>query len=132
MKSLLLDRDKCTGCRTCEFACSMNHYGVFNPDRSRIRIYRTGCLELKEKHCIQCAKPRCVSACPTGAIKQDETGVLIEAGLCTNCQECMNVCDRIFSDSYGNCAIICDHCGACEEACPEGALHIRKRRVKNN
>ena len=37
-KALVVDPEKCNGCRLCEKACSLKHYGVEDPERSRIRI----------------------------------------------------------------------------------------------
>ena len=28
---LVIDYDKCSGCRTCELECAKRHYGVINP-----------------------------------------------------------------------------------------------------
>ena len=126
MKHLLLDLSKCTGCRICEFSCSMYHYSVFNPNRARIRINRIGCLKLEAKYCIQCQNPRCISACPEGAIIQNESGIRIDPEICTNCHNCMSACERIFLDVIDKNAIICDQCGACIETCPEGALEMRE------
>lgn len=42
VKAIIVDVDKCTGCRSCEMACSAFHcepkYSSINPARSRIRI----------------------------------------------------------------------------------------------
>ena len=38
-KSLHINADKCTGCLQCEMACSYENYGVFNPAKSRIKIF---------------------------------------------------------------------------------------------
>ncbi|WP_199718827.1 MULTISPECIES: 4Fe-4S binding protein [unclassified Petrotoga] len=38
MKVLMLDQAKCTGCRACEYACSFEHTGKFNPLDSRIKV----------------------------------------------------------------------------------------------
>jgi benzoyl-CoA reductase subunit BamC len=36
-------KPKCTGCRHCEIACSLNHVtGIANPRRARIRVFREG------------------------------------------------------------------------------------------
>ena len=35
---LLVDLGKCTECRTCELKCSLVHFGVFNPNKSGVRI----------------------------------------------------------------------------------------------
>ncbi len=43
IKTIHIDPDKCTGCRTCEMICSAYHaepkYSLVNPKRSRIRIF---------------------------------------------------------------------------------------------
>jgi benzoyl-CoA reductase subunit BamC len=43
IKEIEVDIDKCTGCRSCEMACSAFHavpkYSSSNPARSRIRVY---------------------------------------------------------------------------------------------
>ena len=38
-KSLHIDPDKCTGCLQCELACSHVNEGVFNPAKSRIKVF---------------------------------------------------------------------------------------------
>jgi benzoyl-CoA reductase subunit BamC len=42
IKDIIVDVDKCTGCRSCELACSAFHatprYSSMNPARSRIRV----------------------------------------------------------------------------------------------
>jgi len=43
IKTIRIDTDKCTGCRTCEVLCSAFHaepkYSMVNPKRSRIRVF---------------------------------------------------------------------------------------------
>ncbi|MDW7740067.1 MAG: 4Fe-4S binding protein [Bacillota bacterium] len=39
---MYIDTEKCTGCRSCELACSMHHYGCFNPVRSSIQVAARG------------------------------------------------------------------------------------------
>jgi anaerobic carbon-monoxide dehydrogenase iron sulfur subunit len=62
-KVLIADNDKCTGCRSCELACSMAHLGEFNPDASYIRILKNKemdihivTLGMKCDHCGECVK----------------------------------------------------------------------------
>ena len=63
---LLYLADRCTGCRTCELACSMIHDNVFNPAKSRIRVQLEGVPELFTVNvCKSCGKPPCEEACPT-------------------------------------------------------------------
>jgi benzoyl-CoA reductase subunit BamC len=47
MKKIKIDFSKCTGCHTCEAACSLQHIdNIVNPKRSRIRILRAGNINL--------------------------------------------------------------------------------------
>jgi len=39
-KALVFESKKCIGCRLCEQICSMTHFQVTNPAKSRIRIFR--------------------------------------------------------------------------------------------
>ena len=125
MAYLRLDKKTCTGCRTCEYACALAHTGVYNPEHSRIRLYRLSCLRIEAKFCVHCREPRCVAACPRGAIAQQGGHVSVDAGLCDNCGLCRTSCDRIIFNRAIGVAMLCDNCGACVEACPEGALTLR-------
>ncbi len=122
---MIVDDEKCTGCRTCEYICSLTKNGTFNPNRSRIQFYRTNCLDLMAKVCIQCEEPDCMEACPFDAIVRIEEGIRVNEEDCTHCGLCMEVCDKIFSDPVAEKAVMCDQCGACVETCPEEALEIR-------
>ena len=47
MKRIKIDFSKCTGCHTCEAACSLQHIdNIVNPKRSRIRILKVGDVNL--------------------------------------------------------------------------------------
>ena len=39
-KVLMINPEKCTGCRLCELVCAVKHDGVSNPARSRIRVMK--------------------------------------------------------------------------------------------
>lgn len=69
-----VNKDKCVGCRTCELACSFQKSGVFNPEKSNIRIYfdSEGGLDIKIQASCDCSeveRPLCVELCPVGAIE---------------------------------------------------------------
>jgi Fe-S-cluster-containing hydrogenase component 2 len=122
----------CSGCHLCEFYCSLQHNGAFNPLRSRIRI-----VELKTGvdvpvTCQQCENPACQSACKLEAIVYDEKlkiGVIDEEK-CTGCQACVGACPYgiITIDPGTHKAIKCDLCGgeepACVAICPSRVLGI--------
>ncbi|MCH8977451.1 MAG: 4Fe-4S binding protein [Proteobacteria bacterium] len=39
LKSLQIEPEKCTGCLQCEMACSYEATGLFNPAKSRIKVF---------------------------------------------------------------------------------------------
>ncbi len=45
-KVLVFEPKKCIGCRLCELICSMTHFKVTNPTKSRIRIIRDDEMQL--------------------------------------------------------------------------------------
>ncbi|MBD3157790.1 MAG: 4Fe-4S dicluster domain-containing protein [Candidatus Lokiarchaeota archaeon] len=130
-KALAIDNSRCTGCRNCELACSVEHTQTFNPRRSRIQVLK------KEKRdiimpvvCLQCENPLCQEACPTGAIHRNEEEILtVNPNSCIGCGNCVNACiyGGIAIDPITLKAIKCDLCGgnpACVEACEYDAISV--------
>jgi len=70
-KVLIVDGDKCTGCRVCELVCSMAKTGAYNPEKSLIHVLRNMELDVSipviEASCDYCG--RCVDWCFEGAIE---------------------------------------------------------------
>jgi len=73
---ILLDPEACTGCRTCELACSFHHsnHRFFSPALSSTRVSRdndTGEITMSiDSTCDACsneAAPLCVRYCAYGA-----------------------------------------------------------------
>jgi len=124
MKLLFVDRNLCTGCRTCESTCSFTKEKVVNRGKSRIRVDRLDVLKMEALVCLQCAQPRCRAACPTGAIYREGEQVRVRQELCDGCGSCMQVCNRLFLAPDHSRVLMCDQCGACVVRCPEGALRI--------
>ena len=94
-KILTIDPTRCTGCRVCEIACSLEHTDECNPTRARIKIMKNDeeGIDLPVV-CMHCTNPPCVEVCPTGAMTQDNSSgaVLIMEELCLGCKLCMLVC----------------------------------------
>lgn len=94
-KILLIDPEKCTGCLSCEVACSMYHDKSINPALANIHIVK---LETSGLYipivCLQCEKPICESICPVKAIKRDQkTGaIIIDTDVCVGCRLCAIYC----------------------------------------
>jgi carbon-monoxide dehydrogenase iron sulfur subunit len=128
MKTLMVDPSLCTGCRTCEMACSLYHEGKCSPVLSRMRIIKYEALGTSYPSvCAQCSKPQCSSVCPSGAIKpRDETGALtVDEALCTGCRTCLAACPQIGFHPQKKVAFKCDLCGGepqCARFCTSGAI----------
>jgi Fe-S-cluster-containing dehydrogenase component len=130
MKVLILDPLKCTGCRACEYACSFQHTGVFNPLDSRIEVSTfLEDLSFVPTLCLQCEKAYCVEVCPTSALtKNDQTGVVdFNKDKCIGCKQCIIACPwgSIKLNCVGKEIIKCDNCDgdpACVKVCSAKAL----------
>ena len=109
---VVVDRELCVGCGTCELVCSLSHEGESNPYLARLRLVAdpfTGAIALDT--CRQCAEPACFFACPVeGALVIDK-----------------KTAARIIVEDK------CIACGACARVCPynEGGGVIRLNPVKN-
>lgn len=129
-KVLIIDYEKCVGCRTCEQACSAKHARVINPLLSRIQIIRLwmGTQDIPIV-CMQCASAPCKAICPVGAISRDEQAgrVVVDYDICIGCRICVAVCPFgcMSFDSIDNRVFKCDLCDGdpmCVRFCQHDAL----------
>ncbi len=140
-KTLMVDPSRCTGCRTCEMACSLYHEGQCSPILSRMRIIKYETIgKSYPTVCSQCSKPKCLDACDQAAISIDEASgtVNIDQSLCTGCRSCLTACPQIGFNPEKRVAFKCDLCNGspqCARFCPSGALifsgvdeHLMARR----
>ncbi|MDX9861250.1 MAG: 4Fe-4S dicluster domain-containing protein [Rhodospirillales bacterium] len=130
LKSLHIDPGKCTNCFLCELACSFEHEGLFNPTKSRIKVFT---FHEQGRYvpytCTQCAEAWCMAACPVDAISVDHaTGAkVVSNDLCVGCKVCTIACPFgtvNYNHDTGK-VIKCDLCGgepACAAICPTGAI----------
>jgi Fe-S-cluster-containing hydrogenase component 2 len=83
-KIMMIDPEKCTGCRNCELVCSVKHYGVSNPSLARIHIVKWENIGLYIP----------MSFCPKDAIYREEKldSVSIDHDLCIGCKMCVSAC----------------------------------------
>lgn len=94
-KVLMIDHEKCTGCRLCELVCSVKHDGISNPMRSRIRVVKWEQEGIYiPMSCQQCQDAPCMNGCPVNAISHDETlnRIEVDYDICIGCRTCVSVC----------------------------------------
>ncbi len=121
-----VDISKCTGCRSCETACSFFRSGRVSNRLARIRVtnlYETGidgpvvCIQCEERFCLNC---------PENAIVVGKYGeIIVQPTICTGCEACVRQCPIGAIEKYNDLIYVCDLCGGrpkCVDACTEGAI----------
>ena len=128
---IMIDADKCTGCRMCELICSAIKEGEFLPSKARIKVFSRPRIGISVPMvCLQCEKPLCQDACPNGAIIENSHGILyVNQDTCIGCMNCVTACvyGGIAIDPQTKKAIKCDLCDgepACVKACDYGAISV--------
>jgi carbon-monoxide dehydrogenase iron sulfur subunit len=145
---ILVDYGKCTGCRTCETACSaFNHprtfdgevlNGLGNPDLANIRVCGYNPDVDIPAVCAMCPDSPCIEACPvdpdpkTGwkALYREEKNLTIrnDPDRCIGCGSCAEACRAgiiILNAETDRPEHICNLCGGepqCVKHCPFEAL----------
>ena len=127
----------CAGCHLCEITCVLAHEGKIQPTHARNILHKD--IQAGDVthvlYCQQCDDPKCLKACPTGALHVDpETGArVIDQDVCVGCQSCLNACifaaggqgeSRIKYNAETGTCFKCDLCGGdpmCVKYCPIGA-----------
>lgn len=98
--TIVVDLDRCIGCKACEVACKMENSVALGVSRNKVHTvgpigeYPNLQMYFFPFMCQHCVSPSCVPVCPTGATyKRPEDGiVVIDRDLCIGCQCCKNAC----------------------------------------
>jgi len=150
--ALMIDLERCTGCKSCEAACKQtnalgphtyrNRVIWFNEQQSSIETDSMPRLDFLTVTCQQCERPACLRACPVHpkAIEKDPlTGVVsVNHNRCTGCGECALSCPygAIGYNADKHHAVKCDLCAerrdnnqgpACAQVCPTRAISYGRR-----
>ncbi len=121
----------CDGCLSCVTACAEAHHGVSN------------CVILKAAKafvyfsCMQCKRPQCAEACPTGAMRREADVVILEEERCVGCVNCVTACPWGAPKFNPHTGLVnkCDLCvdrikkgekPFCVSACPKEALVLKE------
>ena len=144
-KVIVVNIEKCLGCKSCELACALVHSrskvleeAIAESPRPQRRVTVEAAGEFAVPlQCRHCDDAPCIAVCPTAAIHRQETDgpVLIEQDRCIGCKYCLVVCPFgvIEVSSDGKAMVKCDLCierakagqePACVEACPTKALKL--------
>jgi len=135
-KIIKINTDKCTGCRSCEMACSAFHstprYSITNPSRARIHVFRN---ELMDEYVPVYASEYTQAQCNG---RQVHTISGKEYSLCTFCGASCPSRD-IFKEPDSGLPLKCDLCESeppleepmCVQVCEPGCLTYEEREVKD-
>lgn len=130
LKTLIVDAQKCVGCRTCESYCALKHEGTCNPLRARIHVVKwEQDAVFVPINCRRCEKPACELVCPKHATHRNfATGAMeVDRTRCIGCLSCVFACPfgATFSDPTNGEVLKCDLCDGdptCVKVCPASAL----------
>ena len=144
MNRIMIDADKCKGCKNCSIACMKAHppeaetFALDNPKfESRNIILLNGEKKYKPLFCRHCDKPSCVATCMSGAMSKDAKSghVTCDKEKCGLCFMCVMNCPFgvLKPERTGNTYVVkCDFCQehnsepSCVKLCPTGAISLKE------
>ena len=160
LSMVVVDYNKCAGCRTCEAACSsFNHKtlvdgellrGLGNPFYANIRVQNFNPDADVPAVCAMCPDSPCISSCPVAPDAETGRKALYRDSLthaitndqerCLGCKTCAGACraNRVGvilpNPATGKPERMCTLCGGdpqCVKLCPQKALrHTRVRTLR--
>jgi len=144
MRRIIIEADKCHGCKNCAVACMKAHapdgvaFSFTDPQfESRNTILLDGENKYKPLFCRHCDEPTCVSACMSGAMTKNSATGLVEYDpkKCGQCFMCVMNCQFgvLKPDSeLGIYVVKCDFCADdkegpnCVRSCINKAIRVEE------
>lgn len=138
-RRIVLDLDRCTGCRACGAACHIGHH-----EQTNLVPGAVADVALLPVHCRHCEQAACAAACPSGALYRDPSGFVRRSELlCIGCHTCAIACPFgvIPDDLRRHVAPKCDLCvdrvvaggiPRCVATCTAGALSFVELQTSAN
>jgi carbon-monoxide dehydrogenase iron sulfur subunit len=130
MSGISIIPERCTGCQSCEMACSLSHEGSCSSSLSRIRMKKWEEISVfMPTVCQHCEKPPCMDICPTGARKRvpGTDAMVTDEKRCVGCKSCLYACPYSAPALHPvtKRTMTCDLCEGlplCTQVCTAGAL----------
>lgn len=148
MRRILINKELCTGCKSCVLACMLKHSEAENMyflDLESIDTESMGHIELDKDNkpvpilCRHCEEPECVLTCMSGAMTKDrDTGIVsYDKQKCGSCYMCVMSCPYgvlKVDDRTKQSILKCDlcrgeECPKCVANCPTGAIELQKEEA---
>lgn len=112
---LMVQPEKCTGCKSCMLMCAFAHTNGFSYRDSRVLVVKNESRgQSTPLVCRHCEEAPCIEACPQGAITRDTQSdrVILDEGECNGCEACLDACpyQAIHLDDERGVVLICDLC----------------------
>lgn len=121
--------ERCIGCHACEIACKS--YYQLEPSHSRRNVrplpeMMTGqpSRVFLSTACNHCDDPACYKACPVGAYKKREDGIVVHnQDRCIGCRMCIKACPYSVPE-FDPVKKKADKCSLCYQRLDQGELPI--------